>query len=90
MPTLILATKIYMPPQRLKVILRPNLIERLNEGLHRKLTIISAPAGFGKTKMHILVAVGRKLLSMLYAILKRGVRYDPNWEENSRLALAKR
>lgn len=44
----------------------------------------------GKAKMHILVAVGRKLLSMLYAILKRGVRYDPNWEENSRLALAKR
>jgi hypothetical protein len=33
--------------------------------------------------------VGRKLLSALYAILKRGVSYDPNWEENSRLAMAK-
>jgi len=33
--------------------------------------------------------VGRKLLSALYAILKRGVAYDPNWEENSRLAMAK-
>lgn len=43
----------------------------------------------GKAKMHILVAVGRKLLSALYAILKRGVPYDPNWEENSRLALAR-
>lgn len=44
----------------------------------------------GKAKMHILVAVGRKLLSMLYAILKRGVSYDPNWEENRHLAVARR
>jgi len=44
----------------------------------------------GKAKMHILVAVGRKLLSALYAILKKGIPYDPNWEENSRLALARR
>jgi len=27
------------------------LIERLNAGLHRKLTLISAPAGFGKTTL---------------------------------------
>jgi hypothetical protein len=40
--------------------------------------------------MHILVAGGRKLLSMLYAILKRGVSYDSNWEENSHLAVARR
>jgi len=43
----------------------------------------------GKAKMHILVAVGRKLLCMLYALLKRGVSYDPNWEESGRLALAR-
>jgi LuxR family maltose regulon positive regulatory protein len=49
--TPILATKLYMPPPRPKVVLRPNLIERLNEGLHRKLTLISAPAGFGKTTL---------------------------------------
>lgn len=36
----------------------------------------------GKSKMHILVAVGRKLLSVFYAILKRGIPYDPNWEVN--------
>ena len=47
----ILATKLYIPPPQPKVILRPRLIERLNEGLHRKLTLVSAPAGFGKTTL---------------------------------------
>jgi LuxR family maltose regulon positive regulatory protein len=30
---------------------RPRLLERLNKGLHGKLTLISAPAGFGKTTL---------------------------------------
>jgi LuxR family maltose regulon positive regulatory protein len=53
MPTPILATKLYIFPPRLKVVLRPRLIERLNEGLSsgRKLTLIYAPAGFGKTTL---------------------------------------
>ena len=57
MPTPTLATKLYIPPPRPKVVLRPRLIERLNEGLRqnqgfgRKLTLISAPAGFGKTTL---------------------------------------
>jgi LuxR family maltose regulon positive regulatory protein len=51
MPTPILATKLYIPPPRPKVVSRPRLVERLNEGLHRKLTLISAPAGFGKTTL---------------------------------------
>jgi LuxR family transcriptional regulator, maltose regulon positive regulatory protein len=51
MPTPILATKLYIPPLRPNVVSRPRLIERLNEGLHRKLTLISAPAGFGKTTL---------------------------------------
>jgi LuxR family transcriptional regulator, maltose regulon positive regulatory protein len=50
-PTPLLATKLYIPAPRPKVVLRPRLIERLNEGLHRKLTLISAPAGFGKTTL---------------------------------------
>src|SRR4028119_1510797 len=47
----ILATKLYVPPPRPRVVLRPHLIERLNEGLHRRLTLVSAPAGFGKTTL---------------------------------------
>jgi len=57
MSTPTLATKLYIPPPRPKVVFRPRLIERLNEGLRqnhgfgRKLTLISAPAGFGKTTL---------------------------------------
>src|SRR5258708_40225786 len=51
MSTPILATKLYVPRPRPKVVLRHRLIERLNEGLHHKLTLISAPAGFGKTAL---------------------------------------
>jgi LuxR family maltose regulon positive regulatory protein len=47
----ILTTKLYLPPARPNVVLRPRLVERLNEGLHRKLTLICAPAGFGKTTL---------------------------------------
>src|SRR4030042_1669854 len=47
----ILATKLYIPPPRAKIVLRPRLIEQLNEGLVGKLTLISAPAGFGKTTL---------------------------------------
>ncbi|MBC7969099.1 MAG: helix-turn-helix transcriptional regulator [Verrucomicrobia bacterium] len=51
MLTPILATKLYIPSPRPKVVVRPRLIARLNEGLLRKLTLISAPAGFGKTTL---------------------------------------
>jgi LuxR family maltose regulon positive regulatory protein len=49
----ILATKLYIPPPPPKVVVRTRLIERLNEGLSAggKLTLISAPAGFGKTTL---------------------------------------
>src|SRR5438132_1778499 len=51
MPTSILATKLYLPRLRPNVVSRPRLLERLNAGLHRKLTLIAAPAGFGKTTL---------------------------------------
>jgi LuxR family transcriptional regulator, maltose regulon positive regulatory protein len=53
MPISILATKLYIPPPRAKIVLRPRLIEQLSEGLSSgcKLTLISASAGFGKTTL---------------------------------------
>src|SRR6266700_2521357 len=51
MPTPILAPNLNIPRLRPHVVIRPRLIERLNEGLHRKLTLIAAPAGFGKTTL---------------------------------------
>ena len=50
-PTQILATKLFIPPLPPKAVLRPRLVERLDEGLQRKLTLVSAPAGFGKTTL---------------------------------------
>jgi LuxR family maltose regulon positive regulatory protein len=49
----ILATKLYLPPPRPKAVRRQRLTERLNDGLAagRRLTLIAAPAGFGKTTL---------------------------------------
>jgi LuxR family maltose regulon positive regulatory protein len=51
----ILTTKLYPPPTRpiSSIVPRPRLVERLNEGLRGTagLTLISAPAGFGKTTL---------------------------------------
>jgi len=51
MSVTILTTKLHMPPTRPGRVARHHLIERLNEGLNRKLTLVSAPAGFGKTTL---------------------------------------
>jgi LuxR family maltose regulon positive regulatory protein len=53
MPAPLLFTKLYIPQSQPNKVFRPRLIERLNEGLEMgcKLTLISAPAGFGKTTL---------------------------------------
>ncbi|HET6444741.1 MAG TPA: LuxR C-terminal-related transcriptional regulator [candidate division Zixibacteria bacterium] len=50
-PETLLKTKLFIPQPRPNLAPRPRLIERLNEGRDRKLTLISAPAGFGKTTL---------------------------------------
>ena len=57
----LLTTKLYIPPPRpdpstglrTSLVERPRLVKRLDEGLHlgHRLTLISAPAGFGKTTL---------------------------------------
>lgn len=51
MDTSLLMTKLYIPPITPELVSRPRLIERLIAGIHRKLTLVSAPAGFGKTTL---------------------------------------
>jgi LuxR family maltose regulon positive regulatory protein len=52
-PETLLQTKLYIPPLRPNLVPRPRLIQRLNQGLQQgcKLTLVSAPAGFGKTTL---------------------------------------
>ena len=49
----LLLTKLFVPLPRLKIVLRPRLIERLNGAMQCTpgVTLISAPAGFGKTTL---------------------------------------
>jgi LuxR family maltose regulon positive regulatory protein len=51
MSTSLLTTKLFIPSTRTELVHRPRLIEQLENGFHRKLTVISAPVGFGKTTM---------------------------------------
>jgi LuxR family maltose regulon positive regulatory protein len=49
----LLATKLYIPPPRTGSVPRPRLLERLDEGLRLglRMTLLSAPAGYGKTTL---------------------------------------
>ncbi len=51
MSTSLLTTKFFIPPIRPSVVARPRLTLQLNEALHHKLILVSAPAGFGKTTL---------------------------------------
>ena len=51
MTTPLLTTKLYIPTPRPGFVSRPRLFEQLNTGFSRKLTLISAPAGFGKSTL---------------------------------------
>jgi LuxR family maltose regulon positive regulatory protein len=50
---ILLATKIHLPPLHGNLVSRPHLIQRLNDGIakNRRLTLISAPAGYGKSTL---------------------------------------
>ena len=47
----LLRTKLCVPPLRSGLLSRQRLDKRMSEGFERKLTLISAPAGFGKTTL---------------------------------------
>lgn len=47
----LLETKLYIPKWRPSLVSRARLIERMHQGIERKLILVSAPAGFGKTTL---------------------------------------
>lgn len=47
----LLGTKLYIPKRRATLVPRPRLVQRLDQGAEHTLTLISAPAGFGKTTL---------------------------------------
>ena len=47
----LLATKLHVPPGRAGFVARPRLRDQLDEGLARRLMLVCAPAGFGKTAL---------------------------------------
>ena len=47
----LMATKLYVPKPRRGLVARPRLLERLRRGAEARLTLVSAPAGFGKTTL---------------------------------------
>ena len=49
--TSLLPTKFYLPPAPAGFVARPQLFEKLDEALARRLTLVSAPAGAGKTTL---------------------------------------
>ncbi len=60
----LLRTKFFKPQSQSGLVVRPRLIERLNAGLNRKMTLVSSPAGYGKTTLvsewlgHINISAG--------------------------------
>lgn len=66
----LLATKLYVPAPPSGVTVRERLLAQLDHGLNKKLTLICAPAGFGKTT---LVAF------WLHALIQRGAPVRAAW-----------
>jgi LuxR family transcriptional regulator, maltose regulon positive regulatory protein len=62
--TPLLATKLHLPRPRAQLVPRSHLVERLQEGVTGALTLVSAPAGFGKTTLLVQwLSESRKTMS---------------------------
>lgn len=49
--TSILSTKLYRPRLLRSLVYRLRLLDHLKQRLHRRLTLVCAPAGYGKTTL---------------------------------------
>ena len=50
-PTPVLATKLFVPLVSAEAVARPRLVTRIESGLRQRLTLVAAPAGFGKSTL---------------------------------------
>ena len=66
-----LLTKLHTPSTGKNYVHRPHLFDQLNEGLNRKLILVSAPAGFGKTSL-ISDWVNKNQISKAWISLDKG------------------
>jgi LuxR family maltose regulon positive regulatory protein len=62
-PASLLATKLHIPRPRQHLVLRSHLISQLEQGMERSLTLVSAPAGFGKTTLLPGSPWGRRIMT---------------------------
>jgi LuxR family maltose regulon positive regulatory protein len=72
MNTRLLATKFHIPPWRTGAVVRARLLKRLTAGLQEqhKVTVVSAPAGYGKTTL---------VTGWLHSLNQEGVNMRASW-----------
>ena len=59
MADLLLETKLLVPMPRRELVTRPRLVDMIDRASHASLTLVSAPAGFGKTTLLTAVVAAR-------------------------------
>jgi len=64
----ILLTKVRPPQRRKDILRRVRLVDTLHQNLHRKLTFVSAPAGYGKTTLLVDFAADVDAIVLWYRI----------------------
>ena len=70
-PSNLLATKLFVPPARANLVVCPRLFERLQASLRDKLTLVVAPAGFGKTTLLSAWRATAKCSALLFGSIAR-------------------
>jgi len=89
MTTPILATKFYIPPLRSDLVRRPQLLRKLAASLRHPLTIVCAPAGFGKTTLLVewLCSLSAQNIDRAWVALEPDERDPLRFVDCLRLAL---
>jgi LuxR family transcriptional regulator, maltose regulon positive regulatory protein len=75
----LLTTKLAAPPQPAGVVIRPRLLRQLDIGVDRSITLISAPAGWGKTTLLSCWVRGNPQLPVVWLSLEPGDGEDRFW-----------